>query len=282
MTPGPPPPKSRPSSPPPVAPPSAGVTTNSVDLDSMFTDGKLQGRGDRVIIWGAAGAGKTTLASLAPKAVLIDLEGSTNVEMPRFEPRSYDDVCAVLASDDKRITGAETIIVDTLSSVENMIRDNVIRSHKEDGKSIERLDDIGWGRGPGMVYDAARRMIPLIDRHVREGRSVVLLAHGAMAAMTTPNGEKYDQAVPRLLHGEKGTSLRNLFVEWAAEVVHIASDRAVNTKTRTAEVSETRTLYFVTVNGAIAKSRTLAAYQRLEMESKTDDRFWQMLQGARA
>lgn len=101
----------------------------------------------RMIIAGFPGIGKTTLASSAPKPLLIDLDkGLDRVEpeyrVDRIVCENYDELIADLSGD---LNGYETLIIDTGGRLFDFLKPVVISDDPKNAKRNGSLSLMGYG-----------------------------------------------------------------------------------------------------------------------------------------
>lgn len=101
------------------------------------------------MFYGQPGIGKTTLALSAPNPLLIDLDhGSTRVEKSFLKDyvsvKTYQDVLNVLSSQDA-IKSYDTIIIDTLGKLINIMADFLSAKSPNIRQSDGTLSIKGWG-----------------------------------------------------------------------------------------------------------------------------------------
>lgn len=140
------------------------------------------------ILYGIPGAGKTTLASLAPDPIFLDLEdGTALLDVARLNPKdmTLKDALNELYQADMR-----TLVIDSLTSLERVHTSDYC---KEKGWStIEALD---YGRSKKMWRQAYLETITDIGKQFREsGRNVLLVAHSKVREVSDPVSQQtYDR-----------------------------------------------------------------------------------------
>jgi hypothetical protein len=228
--------------------------------------GTIQPRGQSALLYGGGGIGKTTAAMSAPGPIgLIDLEMSMSVLRPQLPAEldvrlvsgaeSWQDIRDALHADGWG--EIKTIVIDSVTKAEEMCGAWVIRNVKHEKKEvvIERLEDYGWGKGLGHVYDEFLNLLADLDAHIRAGRNVILIAHDCTATVPNPHGEDWLRYEPRLQSPASGkNSIRLKVREWADHVLFMGYD--VNVEGGKGSGSGTRTLYPCELPHCMAKSRT--------------------------
>lgn len=127
----------------------------------------------KMLIYGAAGQGKTTLACGAPKPLLFDCDGGIHRINPAHIPdtvqaTSYEEVLEVLNSPE--IAEYETIIIDTGGKLLDMIGIYVIRRNPKLGRANGMLTLQGYGE----VKAEFSQFCKLV---VSKGKHLIFVAH---------------------------------------------------------------------------------------------------------
>lgn len=138
-------------------------------------------------IYGPPGVGKTTLATLAPNPVFLDLEdGTAHLDVSRLSPEAG--IKAAL----KELLDADfdTLVIDSLTSLERM---HTAEFCKEKGwANLETLD---YGRSRKQWRQAFLDLIQaIINRFRAKGVNVLLIAHSKTREITDPVSQQtYDR-----------------------------------------------------------------------------------------
>jgi hypothetical protein len=243
-------------------PPASQVSKSKITFAPI-----AKAKGQRVVLYGTGGVGKTTLACLAPGPVaFIDLDESLPILQKQLQSisapiplnisvASWKELRASLQADgfDK----VKTIVIDTATKAEELcIAETLATVRGEGGKVIHRIEDYGYGKGYQHTFDTFLPLLADLDKHVRAGRNVILVAHDCTTNVPNPNGTDYIRYEPRLQAPSSGkASIRYRMKEWADHVLFVGYDVAVD-KDRKAQGSGTRTLYTSELPWFMAKSRT--------------------------
>jgi hypothetical protein len=212
--------------------------------------------GKAIVIYGTGGIGKSTLAAEAPNPLFIDLEhGSYAIDTARIDDiTSWSDLRGFVQSGD--IGGADTLIVDTGAAAEDMCRRHIVETVKTDkGHSVTSIESYGWGKGYTFLFEEWKRFLADLDRHIRDGRNVVIICHDRTGKVPNPAGDDYIRYEPRLFNTDK-VSLMYPTKEWADEVWFVGYD--VVAKDGKARGSGTRTIHVTEDASHMAKTRTLS------------------------
>lgn len=299
--------KSAPLPPPP--PPKAGKpaqpaqpkTRTKARPTKSFSVSKWTGEGEghKIILYGASGRGKTTLASLAPQTVFIGADdgGRKIIHPVTGEPLSF--VNGVENFDDLRdalnaknlFDGFNNVVIDTITMVEQWAGDWTCENiPHEKGHAVRRLVDYGYGKGYEHLFDTMRLALQALDAIVRGGKNVILLAQQCPVTIANASGSNYLEDGPKLYHpgpdSKQTFSVRLYACEWADHVFRIDyNDRTVG-EDKKAKGSTTRAVFITPEDPSYyAKSRTLGNLRdedgnpitRLAFNDPADDSLWRFL-----
>lgn len=278
-----PPPPAR-TAPPPVRrgppPPSGGASTDAAPADpSRFavTTGRVAAA-QKVVIYGPGGIGKSSLARLAPKPIVLDIEGSTNrMDVDRISGiETWADLRECLRS--PALDAYQTVVIDSATKAEELAIAHTIATVKtEKGQAVTSVEGYGFGKGYQHVYDTFLHLLVECDRHIRAGRNVVLVSHVCTAKVPNPNGEDFIRYEPRLQQTKEGkASIRNRVVEWSDHVLFVGYDVAA--QDGKAVGGGTRTIFTKEMPTHIAKVREAGtSIGERPYESADDGSIWPLL-----
>ena len=226
--------------------------------------GPIHPQGHRITLYGPGGIGKSTLASGAPGPVaFIDLDESMPVLRQQLAAEreirivsgvsTWQDLRDVLHADGWVDT--KTIVIDSVTKAEELAGAWVLANVPlENGKKAQRLEDYGWGKQFGHIYDTFLAMLGDLDAHVRAGRHVILIAHDCTTEVPNPAGANWLRYEPRLQSPASGkNSIRLRVREWCDHVLFCGYDVDVQGGKGTGR--GTRTIYPVELPHCMAKSR---------------------------
>jgi len=192
------PPKRAPA--PPKAPPrsTAPVSTRA---KKTFTTGKwdTENRGKKIVIYGAPGMGKTTLAALAPNPLFIALEeGGLDINNPRTgealnfvsDVETYEDVLDVM-DQSEILDDFDTLVIDSATELEQLAIAYMLHTvPAAGGSSATNIESYGYGKGFQHLHDTFRIALSKADQVVRRGKNIIFLAQ--MQPVKTTNAESDD------------------------------------------------------------------------------------------
>ena len=237
-------------------------------------------QGHRVVLYGPGGIGKTTLAAQAPgPVVFIDLDdslGRLGIEAQAVQGvDSWQGLRDALHA--PGWDGVRTIVIDSATKAEELAIAHTLASvPHEKGHYVKSVEDYGYGKGYGFVFDAFLPLLADLDAHCRQGRNVVLICHDCATTCPNPMGEDWLRWEPRLQSPNSGkASIRLRVREWADHLLWYGYDVAV--KDGKGMGSGTRTIYPTELPHCMAKSRTLQ-----EPVPGPGPEFWEGLLNGRA
>jgi len=228
--------------------------------------------------------GKTTLAHLIGTQVknplILDLEsGSLDLDAERISDISSWEAlrAAVQAKDLWQDRGA--LILDSATTAEEMAIKWVINNvPHEKGFEVKSIDDYGWGQGYGYLYDQFLLLLADLDRHIENGRHIILIAHDSIANVPNPAGIDWIRYEPRLYSPSSGKSSRNSvrlrIKEWCDHLLFLGWDVTVD-KSGRAIGGGTRTIHPLELPIQMAKSRTLS--EPIPFQNSEDSTLWETL-----
>jgi hypothetical protein len=145
--------------------------------------GKIEGP-QKVLIYGAEGIGKTTLASRFPNPVFIDTEGSTkHLDVARTPaPSSWTMLLQQVRWFQQNPYECDTVVIDTADWAEKLCIAHLCARDKKDGLE-------GWGYGKGYTYleEEFGRLLNKLSELIDAGMNVVLTAHAWMRKFEQPD-----------------------------------------------------------------------------------------------
>ena len=145
-------------------------------------------KGQRIVLYGVEGVGKTTFAAQFPFAVFSDTEGSTlpydNID--RLDPdncpiKSYQQLRQqanyVLANPNC----CGTYVIDTFDWAERLISDDLCAKYK-----WTSLDTLDYGKGYTYLYEECGRFLDILTSITESGTNVVLNCHSQVRKSELP------------------------------------------------------------------------------------------------
>jgi len=284
--------KPKPNVPPP--PPKKGPTVHGKaalipkHIPKQFTIGNLSRKGKKIILYSDSGMGKSTLGMLLDNPAFIAIDDGVylmthpvtgeKVQGPQGV-ETYQDVRDVFQSD--ILDPFDNIVIDTITDVQHAAIPWILMNNpKEGGKEkAENLEDYGWHKGYRHWYEAMEGLIFDLNRWLRKGKNIILLAQSTGIKMSSEYGDDYKKVGPDLYHEDKW-SIYKLFTRWVDYILRINyTDMTVNDKKKRATGGSQRAVYLKPTVQYEAKSRIDYgdAYECVSFANKTDDSIWRLI-----
>lgn len=197
-----------------------------------FTAGTNSGkRGRKILLHAASGMGKTSLAIMAPKPIIIPIDdGSCDIRDP-FTHELVKNVLDCHTFGDTRAAMQqysmydphETVIIDTVTKLQDLSHPYMFQTIKhEKGHTVNSIEGYGFGKGYRHLYDTMKLLLMDADELIRRGKNVIFIAQCIPRSIPNAAGEDYLCYSPRLYPGSKNLpSVEAMFCEWADDVLFI-------------------------------------------------------------
>ena len=275
----------------PVPPKVAAPPAMAKRVAKKFTveDWAGDNEGEKIILYGKHGMGKTTLASTAPLPVFIGLDdggrkivnpktGEVLKNIPGIE--TFQDVRDVLHQVDL-FDPYETVVIDTGTQLQHLgllHTFTTVRGPKDCPKCTN-IEQYGYHKGYRHLYDTMHHILGDLDPLVHRGKNVIIVCQRVQAKVSNSGGEDFLSDVPDLQTDAKANIAAD-YMDWVDNIFMIdhlnitaTEGKAVATGGRVIRVHPE--IHFE------AKSRTLkgADYDTVSFEDAQDDSIWQFLFG---
>lgn len=191
--------------------------------------------GYRVVLYGTGGIGKSTNGQHMPAPVAyFDLEnrigklGQRDGVQVVQNLETYQDVLDALNCDG--YDGIKSIVIDSGTRFEEWTVAHTIATRKDEkGQSVKSIEDYGYGKGFGFVYENFLPFLAALDRHVKAGRHVLIICHDCTTEVPNPHGENWLRYEPRLQSPASGkASIRLKVKEWCDACLFFSYDVSVD------------------------------------------------------
>lgn len=189
---------------------------------SNITSSKRTDKPLRVLVYGNAGVGKSTLGAAAPSPVFLCAEdGISHLDAQRFPtPESWQDVLDAVAQLTTEEHDFKTLVIDTLDWLEPLCWQHVCKAA---GKPD--IEAFGYGKGYVAAVDAWRLLLGRLETlQSKRGMHVVLLGHAVARDHKDPELDSWKRWSPKLHQ-----AAADLICEWS-EGVFFATHEAVARK----------------------------------------------------
>lgn len=204
----------------------------------------------RVLVYGNAGIGKSTLASQAPAPIFLCAEeGVAHLDVQRFPaPESWQDALDAIDQLTTEPHDFKTLVIDTLDWLEPLCWQHVC---KQGGKPD--IEAFGYGKGYVAAVDAWRVFLARLERlQNKRGMHLVLLGHAVARDHKDPELDSWKRWSPKL-----HSAAADLICEWCEAVLygtHLAFAKKDGLKVRGVSTGE-RVLFTEWTPGHVAKNR---------------------------
>ena len=161
-------------------------------------------RPPRIMIYGTAGVGKSTLAAHAPNPVFLDIEdrlGEIECQsFPRADATRYpvlstvDDVLSAISDLYTKDHDRQTVILDTADEFERVAQSDVAKTHGH-----KHVEDFGYGKGYKFALAEWQKIMDGMNA-LRNDKNmmVIITAHDHVERFNHPETDPYDRFTPRL------------------------------------------------------------------------------------
>lgn len=238
-------------------PPSTRPSRTTAADRFKISGGTGTARGERIVIYGEGGIGKSSLAALAPDPVFADLEdGTSKLDVQRVGGiATFQDLRDAL-HEPSLWAPYRTIVIDSGTALQELAIAHTLATVKhEKNKPVSSIEDYGWGKGYQYVYDTFLMILGDFDQHIRAGRNIVLLCHLAVERAPNPDGDDFLRYEPSLQQPPKQGRIRDRVRDWCDHLLFIQYDKKVTEGK--AVGGGTRTIYPTARPTYWAKSRSL-------------------------
>jgi len=197
-----------------------------------FTTAPLRGdnEGEKIVIYGKSGLGKTTLAAQVPGATFVPLDdGARKITNPMTgEPvlaitgvESWDDLRDATRQAPDLLAENGALVIDTATRAQPLAEAWVVENVPvEKGGRAKNLEAFGFGKGYRHVLDQFRLWLTDLEHVIRSGRHVVLLCQLDQSIVPNPAGIDYYEEVPKLIENKQGP-VRTEVCEWADHLIRL-------------------------------------------------------------
>jgi hypothetical protein len=149
----------------------------------------------RLLIYGCAGVGKSTLANTATKPIFLDVEdGISQLDADKTNQiKSIKDLTDSITWLINNTGEYSTVIIDTIDAFDAVIANELCTKN-----SKESLSDFSYGQGYDLLNQKWRKIITGLDMLVAKGYNVILLAHHQIKRYEDPTSEGWDKILLRM------------------------------------------------------------------------------------
>lgn len=246
--------------------------------------------GEKIILYGETGMGKSTLASMAPNPVFIGLDdGGRKLRHPKTgellrhipDIKTFEDVRgAINACLD---LDCETLVVDTGTVFQSLGEQFVLRTVQvrntkgQPSVKPDHIEDYGYGKGYKHLWDTMRLPLLDFDKLIEAGKNIIIIAQKTCHRFNTDLGQEYLKEGPELYHSEKNWSVLKLWCEWADHIFRIRHQQTIVPDGKKKAIGDST--YVIDTKGTdafYAKSRSIEE-SLISFSTKDDDSLWQFM-----
>jgi len=221
------------------------------------------------------------MKSMGIRPMFVDIgDGTAHLDVDRIGGKDdpivqWEDLRAVLHNKEL-FKGYGAVVIDDMTKAEEMAADWVVRNvkHEKKDKQINGLEDYGFGKGCGHLYDEFIKIFGDLDSLVRADLHTVCIAHECTERVPNPAGEDWIQYQPRLQSPKSGKdSIRHRIKEWCDHMLFIGYDTFVDESGKGVGAG-TRTIYTAEMPTWLAKSRLI---NESIPYAKGDAKVWELI-----
>jgi hypothetical protein len=182
----------------------------------------VKSRPIKIALTGVEGVGKTTFAANAPAPIFADLEqGSATLDATRFpEIATWADLLGVVGYLYSEKHEFQTLVIDSMSVAERLANAHIAAEN-----NVASIDEIGYGKGHGMVADQFDRFLRGMDALVNKGMNVILVCHSVIRRVDDPKTDSFDQFDVAL-----NKKIAPKVKQWADTILFAEHDKSVVSK----------------------------------------------------
>ena len=184
----------------------------------------------KVMVYGLASAGKSSLAASLPDALFLDIEGGLSfLDVARAPVATADELMADLLELYKAPKQEyKYIVIDSVDWLVNLFATKT--SGAGQGKTLEQLMESatltlnksqgGYGNGKQVLENYIRNtLVKFLNMLNRKGYGIILIAHADRKTLLDSDGTNIERLAPKM-----DINSMNVFVEWVDSLFYLKSD----------------------------------------------------------
>ncbi len=177
----------------------------------------------KVMIYGLAGVGKSTLASKMSRPIFLDFEGGLNyfdvARTPQIQKLEefYEDLAELYRAKEREY---DTIVIDSADWLVRKVVEQAAGIDKYNLTETLNRSNGGYGNGKQVLENHIRTMLlPMLVTLNKKGYGICLIAHAERKDMMDADGVDIQRISPKI-----DTNTMNVFVEWCDNVFYLKRD----------------------------------------------------------
>ena len=184
----------------------------------------------KVMVYGLASSGKSTLAASLPNALFLDIEGGLSfLDVAKTPVATADELMADLLELFKTTKQEyKYIVIDSVDWLVNLFA--MKTSGAGQGKTLEQLMESatltlnksqgGYGNGKQVLENYIRNtLVKFLNMLNRKGYGIILIAHADRKTLLDSDGTNIERLAPKM-----DINSMNVFVEWVDSLFYLKSD----------------------------------------------------------
>lgn len=162
-------------------------------MSSAFISEPDQTRGEKIVMYGVAGWGKSTWAANAESPIFIDCENRLkNIEpKPKCFPliNEWEEIIEAVEILKNEDLPFKTLVFDTVDKMEMLLLTKICKD-----KNKTSVTEFGWDNASKLAIEYWKKLIFLVDYlNIEKKMNIIFLGHSQIKTFNNPEGENYDK-----------------------------------------------------------------------------------------